>query len=124
MKVLVTLTTSSPRCGSTRCSRREGSRPTLVSPLDDIRAAIKREKPDLIVLTGDLVDPANVALVKDQLWEGAAAVGLADIADPALIERLRALGFVDVYREARGSDEVVTGFAAFSIAGGCSGRRA
>ena len=90
-------TTSSPRCGSTRASRATAHTTALVSPLDDIRAAIKRAKPDLIVFTGELHDPANVALVREQLWDGSAVVGLADSDDPAQLERLRALGFVDVF---------------------------
>ena len=64
MKVLLTLTTSSRRCASTRCSRQEGVDTALVIPLDDMRAALKREKPDVIVLTGELTEPANVALVR------------------------------------------------------------
>jgi DNA-binding NtrC family response regulator len=54
-------------------------------------------RPELIVLTGNIADPAVRQVVRDQLWEGTAVIGLADVADPHLIERLRAIGFVDVY---------------------------
>jgi len=78
----------------------------LVSPLDDIRAEVRRARPELIVLTGNLADPAVVQLVRDQLWEGVAVVGLADVSDPALIERLRDIGFIDVFTKPIDPDEL------------------
>ncbi|MDQ6831629.1 MAG: sigma-54 dependent transcriptional regulator [Gemmatimonadota bacterium] len=81
----------------------------VVSPLDDMPSTIAREKPDVIVLTGGIVDTSNIQLVKRQLWEGAAVVGLADIDDPTLHERLRALGFVEIYPKPVDLDEVVAG---------------
>ena len=75
-----------------------------------MRAAIKREKPDLIVFTGELTDPANVAH-----REGAAVgrrrgrSGSPTVVDPAHIERLRAIGFVEVYAKPVNLDEVLGG---------------
>lgn len=69
----------------------------MVSPLDDMRREIARATPEVIVLTGNLAETSNLQLVRDQLWDGIAVVGLADVADPVLIERLREIGFVDVY---------------------------
>jgi len=88
---------------------RAGFETALVSPIDDVRAAIRRESPDLVVLTGGLVDSGNVQLVRDLLWDGVAVVGLADIVDPALHDRLRAIGFVEVYAKPVDLDEVLAG---------------
>jgi len=97
MKVLLTLQDVEPAVRINALLEQEGVETALVSPLDDIRAALRREKPDLIVFSGELTDPATLAVVKEQLWEGAAAVGLSDLDDTAHIERLRLLGFVDVF---------------------------
>jgi len=78
----------------------------MVSPLDDIRREIERAKPELIVLTGNLADPAHLQLVRDQLWDGVAVVGLADVSDPQLLERLRDIGFVDVYTKPIAPEEL------------------
>ena len=63
---------SSRRASTPRSSRRSTT----------FRGALKREKPDIIVFTGELTDPSTVALVKEQLWEGAAVVGLTDHTRP------------------------------------------
>ena len=97
MKVLLTLQDVEPAVRINALLEQEGVETALVSPLDDIRAALKREKPDIIVFSGDLSDPATIAIVKEQLWEGAAAIGLADVSDPAHVDRLRAQGFVDIF---------------------------
>jgi DNA-binding NtrC family response regulator len=97
MKVLLTLQDVEPAVRINALLEREGIETALVSPLDDIRAALKREKPDIIVFSGDLTDPASLGIVREQLWEGAAAVGLADVNDPPHLERLRALGFVELF---------------------------
>ena len=109
MKVLVTLTDVEPAVRLNHMLEAAGYETALVSPIDDVRAAIRRESPDLVVLTGGLVDTANVQLVRDLLWDGVAAVGLADIVDPALSDRLRALGFVEVYAKPVDLEEVLTG---------------
>src|SRR6185312_15956692 len=44
---------------------------------------------------------------KEQLWEGAATVGLSDVADPLHIERLRAVGYVDVFAKPVNPGDVV-----------------
>ncbi|MGH7717410.1 MAG: sigma 54-interacting transcriptional regulator [Gemmatimonadaceae bacterium] len=109
MKVLLTLTDVEPAVRLNALLERGGLDTVVVSPMDDVRAAIERERPDLIVLTGGLVDTGNVQIAKQQLWEGAAVVGLADIDDPMLHERLRALGFVEVYAKPVDLDEVHAG---------------
>jgi DNA-binding NtrC family response regulator len=109
MKVLLTLQDVEPAVRINALLEQEGVETALVSPLDDIRAAIKREKPDLIVFTSELTDPATVAIVKEQLWEGAAAVGLSEKLDSAHAERLRAIGYVDVFPKPVNLDEVLGG---------------
>jgi DNA-binding NtrC family response regulator len=97
MKVLLTLQDVEPAVRLNALLESEGIETAVVSPLDDMRAAIRREKPDIIVFSGDLTDAASIALVKEQLWDGAVSVGLADIADDAHLERLRTAGYVELY---------------------------
>ena len=44
--------------------------------------------------------------MRDQLWNGTAVIGLADVEDPELRERLRTIGFVDVYTKPISADEL------------------
>jgi len=97
MKVLLTLQDVEPAVRINALLERENIETDVVSPLDDIRGAIKREKPDLILFTGELTDPATVSIVKEQLWEGAAVAGLSDNVDTALLERLRTIGFIEIF---------------------------
>ncbi|HTK52422.1 MAG TPA: sigma-54 dependent transcriptional regulator [Gemmatimonadaceae bacterium] len=106
MKVLISLTDVEPAVRLNAQLEQSGVETAVVSPLDDVRGAIRREKPDLIVMTGALVDPQNVALVREMLWEGVAVVGLADVRDPEIDERLKAIGFVDVFAKPIVVDEV------------------
>jgi len=80
-----------------------------VSPLDDVRAEIRRARPSLILITGDLADPSNIALLREQLWAGVPVVGLLDAADPAQRERLRAQGFVELWTKPVTLDDVEQG---------------
>jgi DNA-binding NtrC family response regulator len=84
----------------------EGIPTALVSPLDDVRAEIRRAKPDLIVVSGQLGDAANVGVLKEQLWSGIPVVGLADGADPLQLERFRALGYVELFPKPINIDDV------------------
>jgi DNA-binding NtrC family response regulator len=106
VKVLISLTDVEPAVRLNALLEREGIETAVVSPLDDVRGAIKREKPDLIVMTGALIDPQNVALVREMLWDNIAVVGLADVRDPEIDERLHAIGFVEVYPKPIVVDEV------------------
>ena len=97
MKVLITLHDVEPAVRLNARLEAEGIDTVLVSPLDDIRAEIKRAKPTLIFITGDLTDPANIGLLREQLWAGVPVAGLADQGDPTHLARLRALGFVELF---------------------------
>src|SRR5688500_6226626 len=79
----------------------------MASPLDDMRREIKRAKPDVIVLTGGVADPNTIQLVREQLWEGVAVIGLADVEDPELRERLRGIGLSDLYAKPVPPDELL-----------------
>jgi len=109
MKVLLTLQDVEPAVRINAVLEREGVETALVSPLDDMRAALKREKPDILVFSGELTDPSTTAIVKEQLWEGAAAVGLTDNTDPAYVERLRTIGFVDIFTKPVDVEDVAGG---------------
>ncbi|MFL5526509.1 MAG: sigma 54-interacting transcriptional regulator, partial [Gemmatimonadaceae bacterium] len=106
MKVLITLTDVEPAVRLNAVLEREGIQTAVVSPLDDLRSEIKRFKPDLIVLTGGLADPATLQTVRDQLWSGTGLIGLAEVEDPELRERLRMIGFVDVFTKPIAADEL------------------
>ena len=106
MKVLISLTDVEPAVRLNAQLERDGVETAVVSPLDDVRGAIRREKPDVIVMTGALVDPQNVALVREMLWEGIVVVGLADVRDPEIDERLKAIGFVEIYTKPVAVDDV------------------
>jgi DNA-binding NtrC family response regulator len=109
MKVLLTLQDVEPAVRINAVLERDGVDTALVSPLDDIRSALRREKPDIIVFSGELSDPSTVAIVKEQLWDGAAVVGLADNVDSANVERLRSIGYVDVFPKPVNLEEVLGG---------------
>ena len=59
MKVLLTLQDVEPAVRINAVLERDGVSTALVSPLDDMRAALKRERPDLLVFSGDLADPST-----------------------------------------------------------------
>jgi DNA-binding NtrC family response regulator len=109
VKVLITLTDVEPAVRLNALLEKEDIDTAVVSPLDDIRAAIRREKPDVLVMTGALLDPQNVAVVRELLWDDVAVVGFADVRDENIDERLRAIGFVEVYPKPVVPDEVLDG---------------
>ena len=96
MKVLITLTDIEPAIRLNALLEAAGIATATVSPLDDMGAAVKRERPDVIVFTGNLLDSQTLAMVRQQLWDGAAVLGLADVGDAQLEARLRSLGFSEV----------------------------
>jgi len=108
MKVLITLTDVEPAVRLNAQLEASGLSTAMVSPLDDLPAAVKREKPDAIVFTGNLLDPQTTSLVRQQLWDGAAVLGLADVGDPQLEHRLRALGFSEVLTKPVPAPELFT----------------
>ncbi|MEO7456778.1 MAG: sigma-54 dependent transcriptional regulator [Gemmatimonadaceae bacterium] len=109
MSVVITLHDVEPAVRLNARLESEGVTTALVSPLDDVRAEIRRAKPRLVVLTGELTDVANVALVRELLWEGVPVVGLVDGDDALVRERLRLLGYVEVFAKPISVDDVAMG---------------
>jgi DNA-binding NtrC family response regulator len=109
MKVLITLTDVEPAVRLNALLERDEMETALVSPLDDVRAALRREKPDLMVFTGSLLDPQNVQIVRELLWDDVAVVGFADVRDAIIDEKLRAVGYTEVYPKPVPLEEVHQG---------------
>lgn len=109
MKVLITLNDVEPAVRLNAALEGTGTlgiQTTMVSPLDDLRGSIRRDRPDVVVLSGGLLDPHNVNLVRDLLWEGIPVVGFADVLDESIMERLRSVGYVEVHGKPIVADEV------------------
>jgi DNA-binding NtrC family response regulator len=97
MSVLITLTDVEPAVRLNAALEQSGVKTDVSSPLDDMRAAIRRSRPEVVVFTGGLLDPQNVALVRELLWDEVMVVGFADVRDPQIDDRLRAIGYVEVH---------------------------
>ncbi len=109
MKVVVMLTDVEPAVRVNALLERSGVSTEVVSPLDDVRGTLTRVRPDVLVMTGALLDPQNLALVREQLWTGAAIVGLSDVGEEGMVERLRGLGYSEVYIKPIVPEEVAAG---------------
>ena len=109
MTVLITLHDVEPAVRLNARLEADGVTTVLVSPLDDMRAEIRRAKPELIVLSGELSDTSNVTLVRELLWDGTPVVGLVDGDDVLQRDRLRATGFVELFSKPIIVDDVATG---------------
>ena len=105
--VLITLADVEPAVRLNALLEGAGISTSLVSAVDNLSTEIRRARPEVIVLTGNIADPAIRQVVREQLWEGTAVIGLADVADPQLIERLRAIGFVDVYTKPVSAEDLL-----------------
>ena len=111
MNVLLTLHDVEPAVRLNARLEADGIDTALVSPLDDIRAEIKRARPSLIVVSGDLADASNIGLLREQLWAGIPVVGLLDSAgdDGMQRERLRGLGYTELFAKPVDVEEVALG---------------
>ena len=106
MKVMLLLTDVEPAVRLNALLEAAGVTTVLASPLDDVRGVLARERPDVLVLTGAITEPFYLQLARAQLWEGGAVAGLLDIDDPALVDRLRAMGFAELYPKTTPIDDV------------------
>ena len=111
MSVLITLHDVEPAVRLNARLEGDGVTTVLVSPLDDMRAEIRRAKPELVVLSGELTDPANLTLVRELLWDGTPVVGLVGGDDTAQRDRLRLLGYVELFAKPLVADEAEIGRA-------------
>ena len=98
MKVLITLTDVEPAVRLNALLEQQGGTVVteMVSPMDDVRAALRRLKPDVVVITGALMDAQHVALVRELLWDEIPVIGLAEILDDDTSARLRGIGYAEV----------------------------
>ncbi|HEY5492245.1 MAG TPA: sigma-54 dependent transcriptional regulator [Gemmatimonadaceae bacterium] len=107
MRVLITLTDVEP---AVRLNALLEGLPDVetfvVSPMDDLPGAVQRHRPDVIVFSGALLDAQTVSIVRDQLWMGTAMIGLADVGDVRLEERLKQVGFSEVLTKPVAAEEV------------------
>jgi DNA-binding NtrC family response regulator len=94
--ILITLHDVEPAVRLNAQLEREGLQTEVVSPIDDLRGAITRARPEVIVFTGDVADRLIESIVREQLWDGAPAIGLADVHDERQLERLRSIGYVEI----------------------------
>ncbi len=109
MNVAVMLTDVEPAVRLNALLERSGAKTEVISPLDDVRGILGRTRADVLVMTGALLDPQNVALVREQLWTGTAVIGLSDVGEEGMVERLRALGYSEVYIKPVVPEEVAAG---------------
>ncbi len=109
MNVAVMLTDVEPAVRVNALLERSGATTEVISPLDDVRGIIGRAHPDVLVMTGALLDPQNMALVREQLWTGTAVIGLSDVGEEGMVERLRALGYSEIYIKPIVPEEVAAG---------------
>ena len=85
----------------------DGVTTVTISPMDDVRGDVRRARPDVVVLTGALLDGANVSLVRQLLWDNVAVIGFTDVAEPPMLERLRELGYADLWPKPVRIEDVV-----------------
>jgi len=109
MNVAVMLTDVEPAVRLNALLEQSGAGTEVISPLDDVRGIIARVHPDVLVMTGALLDPQNVALVREQLWTGTSVIGLSDVGEAGIAERLRSLGYSEIYIKPVIPEEVAAG---------------
>ena len=78
-----------------------------ISPRDDVRGDLRRARPDIVVLTGALLDAANMSLVRQLLWDNVAVLGFTDVSDPQMVERLRDIGYAEAWPKPVRIEDVV-----------------
>jgi DNA-binding NtrC family response regulator len=84
-----------------------GMTTVTISPMDDVRGDLRRTRPDIVVLTGALLDAANISLVRQLLWDNVAVLGFMDVSDPQMHDRLRDIGYAETWSKPVRIDEVV-----------------
>ncbi|MFN8859174.1 MAG: sigma-54 interaction domain-containing protein [Gemmatimonadaceae bacterium] len=84
--------------------------PTVtMSPMDDVRGDLRRARPAVLVLTGALLDAANIALVRQLLWDNVAVIGFTDVDDAGMHARLRDIGYGETWSKPVSIDDVADG---------------
>ena len=109
MRVLLTLSDLEPAVRLNAELEAQGIETSLVSPVDDVRTVLRRFGPDVVVLTGALLDAQQQALVRHLRWDGVPTVGLTDVSDPLTTARLRDTGYAALYPKPIVPEEVAAG---------------
>lgn len=84
-----------------------GMTTVTISPMDDVRGDVRRARPDIVVLTGALLDAANMSLVRQLLWDNVAVLGFTDVSDVQMMERLRDIGYAETWPKPVRIEDVV-----------------
>jgi DNA-binding NtrC family response regulator len=108
-RVVLLLTDVEPAVRLNAALEASGVQTTLVSPMDDVRGEIAKADPGVVVFTGALLDPLNLAMVRELAWVDVIVVGLVDILDPVLADRLRAAGYAELFSKPIIADDVAAG---------------
>jgi DNA-binding NtrC family response regulator len=106
-RVLITMEDLEAAVRSNAAFEAAGFRTTMVSALDDLRSAVRRADPDLMLLTGALHESGLTRLLAEVTDARLATLGLAEStdADPAALARR--LGLSGVLVKPASADEVV-----------------
>ena len=110
MTVLITLHDVEPAVRVNAELERHGVKTEVVSPMDDIRGEIRRVKPELLIITGDLTDRLNQSVVQELLWANVAAIGLCEPGEQGeATQRLRGIGYVELHAKPVDPAELAAG---------------
>ncbi len=105
--VAILLTDVEPAVRLNAALEANGVTTVTISPMDDVRGDLRRARPDIVVLTGALLDAANMSLVRQLLWDNVAVLGFTDVSDPQMIDRLREIGYAETWPKPVRLDDVV-----------------
>src|SRR5688572_2262195 len=68
--VAILMTDVEPAVRLNAALEQAGFETITISPMDDVRGSLRRAHPAVLVLTGALLDPTNLSLVRQLLWDG------------------------------------------------------
>jgi len=107
LTVAILMTDVEPAVRLNAALEQAGFDTVTISPMDDVRGALRRSRPAVLVLTGALLDSINVSLVRQQLWDGVPVFGFTDVSDAAVQERLVEAGYAETWPKPVVIDEIV-----------------
>ena len=85
----------------------DGLTTAMVSPMDDPRAALRRARPELVILTGAIHEPHTLQLIALARDQEIFTLALLEPTEPERGERVRQLGVSESMRKPARADEVV-----------------
>jgi DNA-binding NtrC family response regulator len=108
LSVAILMTDVEPAVRLNAALEQEGFDTITISPMDDVRGTLRRTPPAILVLTGALLDPVNLSLVRQQLWDGVPVLGFTDVTDASMHERLLEAGYAETWPKPVIIDDVVS----------------